>query len=731
MHLSIQWISLQDTLDTKPEYKKRFQFQGYMVLDPATLPLSARHALRTVQHEDTKEIVFVTRTHLWSQGHMFVPAFQLEPEEGENPEDFSLKFTADASMDARDMWRIPGTSLFTDSPKGEYKKDKEQWQFNYKNDATQSMLGAVHPGECQLILYQRGEVHASEWDYRLLVLPSSISYAQLLTMIQDILSVRRELVFLQKQAKVGVQGSKVSASQASNWLAVLRQLSSALSRLQHYLKAIDTSPRFRLQEQAQQLVTRHQLRRIDANVVQQYMQNPSRRKYGITQSHPSCDIYEHQLIRSKLLQLRDYMEAQQKWVIQQRKLNKQRKTEHAHQEDMLSKKVLRQLDDFLHLSVFCGVHANVHGWKLTQIFTNDPRYRAVYRILHELDEVLDFSYETNPITILHKKIDLLYEFWIYIRIVEVLVFDLQWQLEDSIGVIHAIDQFFAHNAKASAAGGSGEAGEAPCLTLTHAVPKSEKRITLKFFYNEPIYRLFPGMKALKRGGTVRQPDYFLRVDYDGLQRDFILDAKYRKYGDQPDTWDAYDLQEVCLKHYLIEPSEIEEHPVWISGAFIVHSDATGREDNPNRYHGKYVSFNATTDPRCLSKLKTELEPKFVKGKRQEVGSFYLVPYDTSVDEENQPVNDSVWNLKTFFSMLFSYYMDVHGVCWNCGSTHTNEEPTKSGKGRKYTCLDCRNNWWVTHCQKGHPLVKQEFNFHTEKQKHNKVSCICPECGNSL
>ena len=357
-------------------------------------------------------------------------------------------------------------------------------------------------------------------------------------------------------------------------------------------------------------------------------------------------------------------------------------------------------------------------WTLTQKFINDPNYKAAYNIFHNLNENYHFTEINSSYSLIHQKVNDLYEYWIFIKILEVLMLKQKWNLIEvdgrkskdipkDISVIISKILSIQKNALQSCE-----------LVFSHTLGHGRKNATLSFAYNQDV-------KFVKRIGKSDHltPDYHFVITYEDpdkktVKKHFCLDAKYRNYKEQKGKW-SEDINKVCIENYMFKLNESlkqtcinadngEEHVA----AFIVHSDA---DSNP--YWGG--DFRKSLDIKRII-----AEGKYPAHK---VGSFPLLPNDIL---DNGTLKDIERNLLTFFTMIFEYHCGLYEVCWECGNVKPKILDSSSGESIHYLCDECNRFWVKYHCgNNGHPLIKHKYNYHKEITHDTHFLVKCPKCGN--
>lgn len=360
-------------------------------------------------------------------------------------------------------------------------------------------------------------------------------------------------------------------------------------------------------------------------------------------------------------------------------------------------------------------------WTLTQKFINDPNYKAVYNIFHDLDENYHFSEIYSSYSLIHQKVNDLYEYWIFIKILEVLMLKQKWELievdgkksEDAfkdISVIVSKILSIQNNTLQSCQ-----------LTFSHALGHRRKNAKLLFSYNRDIW-------FVKRIGKSDHltPDYHFEIIYETpdkktVKKHFCLDAKYRNYKEQKGKW-TEDINKVCIENYLCKLNEslkqtctnVSNDEKYVA-AFIVHSDI-----NSSPYWGG--DFRKSLN---IEKINEE-------GKKypcHKVGSFPLHP-NIFLDDER--FKDIERNLLKFFIMVFEYHCGLYDICWECGNVDLKPLDSSLGVSIHFRCDKCNRFWVKNHCgnkPNNHPLIKHKYNYHKESTANTHFLVKCPVCGN--
>lgn len=256
---------------------------------------------------------FITKNHFrdkWERD--CVPAFKLIPETSEeNINEFVIFYGVDENI-IREFRKIG--DLFIDMPDVAYLEGDYFWKIKYKNEPTTGTLGFVHPGYTKILLKRNENGTLCDYDHErmLLVLPSSVSIEQLEVMIKEIMYIRRELISLDaryiEKAKAFF-GLENEENLNFNWELQLKWIKNCLAQIEPYLRMINGLPRKNLKKIKQEK-SYQQIRKITPTIIEQYIKNSSRKKYLIEANKSSLDIYEHRLLKCKLLELKKFVESQ-------------------------------------------------------------------------------------------------------------------------------------------------------------------------------------------------------------------------------------------------------------------------------------------------------------------------------------------------------------------------------------------------------------------------------------
>ena len=625
---------------------------------------------------------FQTHIYFWN----YIPAFSIEDAAG----DYSLEFGANKDGTGRQKFQRHSNLYYDNS---------------YKNSLGRNVAGWTY-----IFILQDGKIIET---HKLLILPDR---AECEAMIKDLLYIRRELFQKSNENK----SSLAENLRDRNWAEILQTLNEQAEEIFQLIKRVNNRRHFGLQK-FQEKCTASKIRRFDEKIIRQFVTAPNRKKYSVSVSKKSNDIFENRLLKSKILQLKNFVELQnhqQKINVEnlKREINSQIQYIKSVQEKNSDAKILAEntlqslraqlqalqinlavspnkileiLDKCLALSVFEGVENCNEKWRMTQIFSNDLNYRRAYLKLKSLDEIFDFSFDANEKSFPSAKMFQIYEWWILAKIVEFLVVKLKWQNDGTFaeilrGLFNNLEN--TKNAK---------------IKLTH----ENSKMQMEIFYNTEIN------ESLNITGCNLRPDYLFKVKSEGAEKIFILDAKYRNYDKQgADYLKEKDLRGVCFERYIQTIKKYTGKE--ISMAFIVHSDKTQGKN----FLGKYVIYNGANFTN-------------LNGARQQIGAFYFLPN----------VEKSEINLSLFLKLMFEYFMDKWQICWECGAAKVEIKEIPLSRYSKYyvRCENCGAFWVNNYCDEcakkneRTALIKHAVNYHIEPRRNNNWYVSCPKCGGKL
>ena len=409
----------------------------------------------------------------------------------------------------------------------------------------------------------------------------------------------------------------------------------------------------------------------------------------------------------------------------------------------LLKSIYDKIDKVLYSPIMINVPLREEKEHLTQIFTNDYNYHMTYKILKEMNTFLEFSFVGDKDKIILKKLDRIYEYWVLTKMLQKLVLSYHW-IPDSQDNFRKFLHLFFYDVSQNEKNNKIDHTGYPVVYLhrkSHSCNgKSEDNMHLTLYYDSQVLesifqsKVIPFSTADKeiRKSLRLSPDFLFRISKGNLEKIFIVDAKCKNYDEMGNnSWVKGDLLGVAAYKYVYRLHKYLKKDV--SAAFIVHPDISQYAGNPNRYLGKYVTYDAYGDKRFSRKLEgddffryplKELElDDNDKQRCSLIGSYYLRPYTAQT-------NNSSLNLALYFKEIFEYFMEDWEECWNCGSHSIKMEIhyTRSGyKKYYYYCNDCHAFWVKTHCDTCHKTIMKHYKNYFIETNHNAWHVQCPHC----
>jgi len=392
----------------------------------------------------------------------------------------------------------------------------------------------------------------------------------------------------------------------------------------------------------------------------------------------------------------------------------------------------KKIEKFLEEKIF-KADINTHlKWHPTQIFLNDKNYYAIYKKLTELDTSYKYTdVNVSDEKILLNKMDKLYEYWLWVKMVYLLVVVLGWKFagveNENLSqkqLIEKINGFLSADEDGQI--------EIKTLKLTKKLPEKNfetmkankltyesvepETLTLEIKYDEAV--------DYERG-KYNRPDFHFIFKRESDKSDnglhVYLDAKYRKYENQGgyDSFIKGDIGMVAIKKYI---DKYENTKYKSTASFIIHSDQDFR----------YRYFGGSIDSSIKHKLKEVDCVSNIRGHR--FGGFCMLPSD---------YDDFI----TFMKMILEYHFFksdkdsmFYRVCCECGGTEDiifvgdKQERKSTGGGQpkyKMQCNSCGNIWYKTHCVHGHKIGHKLFKHYLHNFQDPAEDSIwyvkCPDC----
>lgn len=245
-------------------------------------------------------------------------------------------------------------------------------------------------------------------------------------------------------------------------------------------------------------------------------------------------------------------------------------------------------------------------------------------------------------------------------------------------------------------------------------------------------------------GTGVKPDFVWIIRWKNKEKIFMLDTKYKDFGQQGKKEWLNLLFEVAYEKYLCRITygriyDADKPPIELGsnlcGSYILHSD-TGTEDAffqtdegsadkyayLSHYYGQNIEglFNSNLDDKKKDQMERSWNnapyDRFKEACR--IGAVSMMPGHM----------DYFMNL---FRMIMEHFFKLDSkVCWNCGGTEIEQLPSTKGVGTAYHCQTCHEFWVVTHCKNcSAPIRKHNMNYYFETTDNNWI-IYCPKCGSN-
>ena len=359
---------------------------------------------------------------------------------------------------------------------------------------------------------------------------------------------------------------------------------------------------------------------------------------------------------------------------------------------------LDKIDKLLNLNFIKDIKIQKDILKPTQVFINDFSYNKVFRELKKLNKKVRFLDSVSPDMYFLKSTADIYENWCLYKIVNILINELGWKLNNKESVLKDIDKLLKHTGKFNK----------PCvkIELEHNIKNNEK-ITLDLIYEGKIYY---------DENKYKTPDFqFIFKSTSIGEKRIYLDAKYRNYKEQGSSMFLKDINNVAIGKYYVP---FVGTPNNSAVSFIVHSD---KDEKFECFGGNHIIEDYQI--KDIKKYNILLNDAVKNNHR--FGAFYLLPSYS-------------FNINKFLRMIMEYHLELYNICWRCGEVEDIkvEDKKTAGGYTKYhfTCNKCNEFWVKNHCRtpEQHKLIKHVDNYHSiNKNKKDPWYVTCPICFNGV
>ncbi len=452
-------------------------------------------------------------------------------------------------------------------------------------------------------------------------------------------------------------------------------------------------------------------------------------------------------------------------------------------EQNLFLQIIRKFQTLLGLSLFSNVSERKENFRMTQIISNDHNYFRVYKELVNLNERFRYLNILPKKEIIIKKLDRIYEYWILVTMVHILV-KRKWKLK-SDSLITIIDDFLETNHIWAL---DDNAKALPPLILEHDINNWQnsrnsttieinRKIIMKIAYNNKLKYKYDKLNFKRKlsqkmidEGPYKRPDFKIDISLmEGnsclITKHFYLDAKYRSYGDQgkngEDVFIKEDVGSVAIDKYI--ETFIDTDDLRAEASFIVHTDKNPKYTYFGGFYdeeinGKLSQVNNAID--CKINWRNEYDKESPKHR---FGGFCCLPnhlnglvtYLKMILEYHFTNCNKVINNERFTKCGIdknTYDAKLYEVCWECGNSTSvycaadfdliedklknnkhlvlvNVKTTAGGNIKfYYKCNGCGNFWVRTICEaKKHPLIKHTENNYHVPEDDDIWYVKCPKC----
>ena len=237
--------------------------------------------------------------------------------------------------------------------------------------------------------------------------------------------------------------------------------------------------------------------------------------------------------------------------------------------------------------------------------------------------------------------------------------------------------------------------------------KGQRLLLVKWIGDDLLSVSLDFDRVIDIGVLKRQPDLLIHCLYQGKERRWVFDAKYKDYS-RPAP--PYQRQEEVRygSHFLADLLGVAEEryraTLNAEVSAILHPDARDR----------FQFWDADRVPLGTPHRRPDRHP-------HELLSACLLP---------GPSGSA--NMTKLLRLLFGFHAGLKHVCWRCG-TLGHHVPTDKTSGRCYSCPTCQSFWidhWCINSRSHHLLKYGRSSFHRVRD-NDPFNAICPWCGKSL
>lgn len=415
--------------------------------------------------------------------------------------------------------------------------------------------------------------------------------------------------------------------------------------------------------------------------------------------------------------------------------------------------------------------------RTTNLFAFNPLYQKMYSIItkdNKQIENIEYYSKDSFDDIKIAKLPQLYEVWCYIKVIQIFVIDYGFQIQE-ISTVHDETGIKSLRKYIHYILTEGTLSETRC-DLQGTI--GDKTMKVVIWYNKSIKinreelkreNIFAINKKGKNKGKVREkeelkPDILLRINYNGIGKFFVLDAKNKGLNHD----EGQDICETAFQKYTLELGQgmevndefenVSHTKPYIDGSFILQPFSKKEEDipdkqakarvsySPQRYLGAYPE-RVFIGKGWLEKCKEWLvqEDKLSEWINRFAGNNNGVHENSIGIITLQPHwNNMPYLMQMIMEKHFNLYKEK---CWLCGHNYQENEIKKKYTKAKYPkyhikCPKCsKGSFFVeTHCinskQPSHgnvKLGKHFVNYYAQVISKERTcwNVSCPVCRETL
>lgn len=596
------------------------------------------------------------------------------------------------------------------------KKNRKEHKWVYDN--SNSAIGICASGIFNVQAIVNGVVAYTSPN--VIVLPSCITSHDYISMLNDLVSVNRKLIYREKSISLG-----------QNKRTTFKKEKEAIEELYKYLIQINKKPETKLIRETQAL-QKNRIRKFDTKAIIN-LSTSNTPKIKTMVDCQTIDIYEHKVIYLLTERLKKYIEIKYNQIIcdigninenyfldilkgkiLEKEYSKQLEEENKGRSRLKNEiknykreiekqcqEIHKKFKQIEKLELFSKITKENVSIQPTALFLFNPLYSKVWDIFKKMPEIKDNNYLTtfsltqNINTVNIENTEQIYEYWCFVKLLDLLT-EFGWKITDE-GIENIKDSLRDYiEQKTTSISIKGDSSDKKMgrfeIDLTKLIRTRYKT------ENEKITVIFD--KPISEENKKR-PDFTIRYD----NKDVFLDAKYMS-----SQLAINQVYPVAVEKYLITRNEEKRKTV---ASFIIHP-------NIEAYYfgGKKINEEKRKE------IQDKGKPDIGEYCQHRYGHIGFIPSNTII-------------MRYFLRMVFEYHFDFKYNCWNCGSNQVEieENSTRGGNEKNYcTCKNCKSFWVKTNCgnPKGpHAIIKRQYGCYHHSVDRNGFKVECPICGYGL